>query len=103
MRTINLDNYRTSVNYYGGIIRNSIVEYFISFLEQGGEITGEVCEYVFTMNTHAFRGLVNRIEDTLVIDSFKGVFAIDGIHFRCLQSLKAIVFCWKDKYYYISY
>lgn len=102
MRTINLDNYRNSINYYGGVIRNSIVEYFISFLEQGEEIT-EICEYVFTANNQAFRGHISRIEDEDVIDSFKNVFAINDIHFHCLQSLKAIVFCWKDKYYYISY
>lgn len=103
MRTINLDNYRNSINYYGGAIRNSVVEYFISFLEQGEEITEEVCEYVFTANNQAFRGHISRIEDADFIDLVKCVFAIQGIHFRCLQPLKAIVFCWKDKYYYISY
>jgi hypothetical protein len=103
MRTINLDNYRNSINYYGGAIRNSVVEYFISFLEQGEEITEEVCEYVFTANNQAFRGHISRIEDADVINLVKCVFAIQGIHFRCLQPLKAIVFCWKDKYYYISY
>ena len=46
MRTINLDDYRTSINYYGGAIRNSIVEYFISFLEQGEEITEEAAQII---------------------------------------------------------
>lgn len=98
--TINLDNYRTSINYYGDAIRNSIVEYFITFLERGGEITEEICEYTVTSNGHLFSGQVNRIKDD---DAWKILFKLEGIHFRSYPNLHAIVFCWKDKYYYISY